>query len=162
MCLKKDLYKFKEKINNIHKRKLQNVGINNNLNPCNPNHVIRNLSQKTIPQRIFFLLAFGLDFSLPPFGKIHFERFMLSFEKLAHSLGKISSISGVNFDRVKEDLKFIAHKCYYSFKPFKIFSPIFSVKDIKLLREFSKDKSIIVCKPDKGRGIVILDKPDYD
>ena len=102
MCLKKELHKFKEKTIEIHRRKLQNIGINNDLNPCNPHHVIRNLSEKPIKKRILFLLSFGLDFSLPTFGKIHFERYMLPFEKLAHRLQKISPISGVNFDRVKE------------------------------------------------------------
>ena len=162
MCIKDELSKFKQKINAIHKRKLLNVGISNELNPCNPNDVIKNLSSKTIPKRITFLLAFGLDFSLPPFGKIHFERYMLPFEKLALSLSKLSSISNVNFDRIKESLKFIAYKYYYGFKSNKIVSPIFSEKDIKLLKEFSKDESIIVCKPDKGRGIVILDRTEYE
>ena len=87
---------------------------------------------------------------------------MLPFEKLALSLSKLSSISNVNFDRIKESLKFIAYKYYYGFKSNKIVSPIFSEKDIKLLKEFSKDESIIVCKPDKGRGIVILDRTEYE
>ena len=30
------------------------------------------------------------------------------------------------------------------------------------MRDLSKDKSIIICRPDKGRGVVVLDKVDYD
>ena len=37
----------------------------------------------------------------------------------------------------------------------------FSRHDISLLRSYSSDKSIVVTKPDKGRGVVILDRSAY-
>ena len=33
--------------------------------------------------------------------------------------------------------------------------------DVGVLRNLSKDNSIVVTKPDKGRGVVILDKQNY-
>ena len=38
---------------------------------------------------------------------------------------------------------------------------MFSKSDVKLLKQFASDESIVVIKPDKGRGVVILDKSDY-
>ena len=33
--------------------------------------------------------------------------------------------------------------------------------DFRILNELKKDPSVVFCKPDKGQGIVILDKHDY-
>ena len=44
---------------------------------------------------------------------------------------------------------------------FGIFVNIISKSDLTLLRNFAKDKNIVVCKPDKGRATVILDKNIY-
>ena len=43
----------------------------------------------------------------------------------------------------------------------QIFSSIFTKADVNALKLLSTDKSIIVCKPDKGRGVVIVDKDAY-
>ena len=61
----------------------------------------------------------------------------------------------------KQSLQNIAYKAFYNFKPYKVFSPIFSKKDIVILKTLSKDANIIISKPDKGHGVVILDKIDY-
>ena len=57
-------------------------------------------------------------------------------------------------------LKHLSHKYFYNFKSSKIFS-IFSKKDIEILKDFSKIDNIIVSKPDKGRGVVVVDKDHY-
>ena len=38
---------------------------------------------------------------------------------------------------------------------------MFSQKDIKSLKSLSRIKDLVVCKPDMGRGVVILDKATY-
>ena len=38
---------------------------------------------------------------------------------------------------------------------------MFSQKDNKSLKSLSRNKDLVVCKPDKGRGVVIHDKPTY-
>lgn len=162
MCIRSDVSKFVDKISITHKRKLEDVGIKNSLSPCDPNQVIFNLSSKPLPSRIRYLLAFGLEFSIPPLSKLKFETFMLPFEKLAAMLSKQCISTNINFSKIRKELSYIAYKYFYGFSPKKIFSPIFSKRDLDLLRKFSSDKSIIVCKPDKGRGVVILDKKKYD
>ena len=69
--------------------------------------------------------------------------------------------SGVDFSEFLNKLHSLSIKYYHSFNPFKVFSSVFSRQDILQLKEFAKNKDIIVCKPDKGRGVVILDKDTY-
>ena len=52
-------------------------------------------------------------------------------------------------------------KYYYDFKKYKTFSAIFSKSDIKLLKSLGCDKSIIITKPDKGKGVVTINKTYY-
>lgn len=44
----------------------------------------------------------------------------------------------------------------------KVFSPIFTKPDLTLLKSLGGDNSIVVCRPDKGRGVVLMDKTDYN
>ena len=61
----------------------------------------------------------------------------------------------------KHALKNIAFKYFYNFKSRKIFSPIFSKTDVSELKQLGHNKDLIVCKPDKGKGMVLLDKSVY-
>ena len=69
--------------------------------------------------------------------------------------------STANIEELKNKLHFLAYKYFYKFKPFKIFSYIFNRGDIANLRYMSRNKDIIICKPDKGSGVVIIDKCAY-
>ena len=148
---------FTRKTKDTHQKKLRTLGIDNDLAPCDPNKVIHNYSSVPLPIRIKFLLAFGLDFCLPVF-KLDFTKYFLNFERLAYTLKQLPSD---NFSETCTRIKELAHKYFYSFRASKVFHPIFSTKDINLLRTFGKNKDIVVCKPDKGRGIVIIDKCRY-
>ena len=55
----------------------------------------------------------------------------------------------------------MANRFFYCFKGHKLFSPVFKFKDFKLLKKLSLDSSIVITKPDKGKGVVILNKTDY-
>lgn len=144
----------------VHSRKLQRIGIHGDCQPCDPDKVIFNLSSKPIPKRIKFLLAFGLDFKLPVW-KLNFYDYFLSFEKLTCLLSKLPLPQRFQFQDVKIKLRNICHKYYQGFRSSKVFSSIFSKEDVSLLKEWANDKSVIVTKPDKGRGVVILDKCKY-
>ena len=50
---------------------------------------------------------------------------------------------------------------YYNFNPFKIFSSVVSKTDIRQLKELASNKEVIVCKPDKRRGVVLLDRSTF-
>ena len=141
-------------------RKLYNLGIHNNLGPFDPNKVIVNLSKRVLTNRERNLLAFGLSFSLPIF-KIDFYKYFLSFERLHKTLSTFLPYNVNNNVNLKSCLHNLSMKLFYNFKPYKVFSPFFSKHDFKILRDLSKDDSIIICKPDKGRGVVIVDREVY-
>ena len=141
----------------IHSRKLHSLGINSEVKPCDPRRVIHNFSSVFIPERVKFLLAFGLDFCLPTF-KLDFYKYFLSFEKL---LAVTKNIECQNKIELQNSIKSVALKYYYNFKPHKIFSSVIGKFDISLLKKFSSNKTICVMKPDKGNGVVVVDKDKY-
>ena len=69
--------------------------------------------------------------------------------------------AGHEFGRVVERIRTVAFSSYYNFKPSKVFSPIITKSDISCLKNLGQDKNIIVCSPDKGRGVVIVNRTDY-
>lgn len=36
------------------------------------------------------------------------------------------------------------------------------LKELRVLKELRKNKNIVILKPDKGNGVVVLDRTDYD
>ena len=62
-----------------------------------------------------------------------------------------------------QKLQNLTFKCFYSFKPSKVFSAIFGHKEIKLLSGFSRKykDTLVISPPDKGRGVVLVDKQIY-
>src|SRR5215469_18284728 len=55
----------------------------------------------------------------------------------------------------------IAHRYYNIFDHKKIFSPLINNNDFNVIRSLKKDNSILITRPDKGKGVVILDRVDY-
>ena len=90
-----------------------------------------------------------------------FFDYFLSFEKLISSLSKLPLPERFVFQDVKAKLRNICHKYYQGFRSSRVFSSVFSKADIASLKEWATDKSIIVTRPDKGRGVVILDRSKY-
>ena len=93
------VHSFITKNKKTHRKKLQRLGIYNNLTPCDPDRVFHNLSSKNVPRRIKALLAFCLDFRLPVW-KIDFFRYYLSFEKMLNVLTGSPLRSNLSFDHV--------------------------------------------------------------
>ena len=144
-------------VRETHRKKLENLGISGSIAPCDPDKVIFNFSSAVVSLRLKKLLAFGLDFGMPVF-KLDYIKYFLCFEKIANYLQNIDCIG----DRTefKEILRMTANKFFNAFKPSKKIS-VMTREDVKLLKEFSSNKNIVVSKPDKGRGIVIVDRAHY-
>ena len=143
-----------------HEKKLINLGACNGLKSCDPTKVIFNFSSKVLSDREKYLLSFGLDFCLPVFKPNYFKYF-LAFESLITRLKSFCLARECNFNDVVNNVKTIACKYFYGFKSFKVFSPIFTKNDFNLLKRLGQCKDIVICKPDKGRGVVLLDRADY-
>jgi hypothetical protein len=152
--------KMSKSVKITHEKKLSHLGASLKFNSCSPDKVIFNLSDYILSDREKFLLSFGLDFALPIF-KPNFYRHHLSFERLALFLKNESVRAGNNFKTVCETIKRISHSLYYGFNKSKVFSPIFKLSDINILKTLKKNDNIIICKPDKGKGVVLMNKADY-
>ena len=63
------------------------------------------------------------------------------------------SVDAIN--RVRGSLKDTAFRTYYSFHRSE------HDNSVKILKSLSQDQTIIIIRPDKGNGIVLLDKTDY-
>ena len=96
-----------------------------------------------------------------PVYKLDFYKFVLPLESLVTRLKFCKFDLDCNFNEFLNKLRSLSFKYFHSFKSFKIFSSVFNKNDVMLLKKLSSDKTVIVCKPDKGRGVVLLDKDMY-
>ena len=90
--------------------------------------------------------------------KLKIDEFKVGIEKCMYSIKRKKSI--VIDDEFKDNLKFICAKFTDSAK-----RTCFSRNKIALhccLNSLSKDRSLRVCKEDKGNGISILNRDDYN
>jgi len=120
--------------------------------------VIFNFSEKILTEEQKDILSHGLDYCMPP-TKVSFHKFYLYFEKLCNNL-KNYDIYNNSFHNVTNNISTIANNTFKKFSRLanqtsdaeRFTSPLQSLKN---------DESIIITKPDKGRGVVILNKDDY-
>src|SRR5678815_3174974 len=83
----------------------------------------------------------------------------LAFERCVYQLKNLHNVN--RFQECIDDIRFWTKKFFYNFNGRKIFSPVFSFNDFKILQNLRRDESIVVCRPDKGKGVVIVDKTSY-
>ena len=137
------------------------MGLHNEIEPCYPDKVVLNYSSCSVSPRLKTLLAFGLEFRLTV-HKLNYFKYFLGFEAIASRRSIIKfECSKERMSEFTHKLHLLAYKYFYNFKPHKIFSAVFKGDDMKLLKNLAKNAKIIVCRPDKGRGIVIVDKETY-
>jgi len=105
------------------------------------------------------LLALGLEFKLPKF-KINYTDYFFSFEKILQTVKNLKTYK-TDFEIVKQDIKSIANQYYYKFKTHKVFSYLINKADLRILKNLKLNKQIIICRPDKGNGVVLMNKLDY-
>ena len=151
-----NVQRFKSHTTTRHHKKLQNIGLRQNEN-IDPHSVIKNLSKRVLSNKELTLLALGLKFKIPIF-KLDFYEYFLRFESLIHS---VNSQQVTNRNLFISSVKNLSHKYYNIFNPKKIFSPLFNYNDLSIIKSLKQDNNIIITRPDKGNGVVILDRQDY-
>jgi len=149
---------FRNKTLATHHKKLSDLGVNSEIRPCDPNRVVQNYSSISLSPRLRTILAYGLDFCLPVY-KVDFYKYFLFFEKLAFSLKHCSAIE--NSAELLNCIQSTAFKYFYNFKSSKVFSSVFTRDDIAELKKLGRNNDVVVCKPDKGSGVVIVDRSVY-
>ena len=95
-----------------------------------------------------------------PCFKYNFYSFYSSFEKLLGSIRYFPVYRG-SFSDVVRDLRTLAHFTFYT-KPKCRIHPIFNNDDFNILKKLSARRDLVVCSPDKGRGVVLLNLADYN
>ena len=88
---------------------------------------------------------------------------IFGFEKLILSLSSksIPKDSDTKWDDLVKCLSSTAHTAFTDFEETKHSIPKLPPEQIQALKNLRADTSITITRPDKGRGIVILDKEDY-
>ena len=147
-------------VKSTHDRKLFNLGLHHEVVRLNPNNLVFNYSKKILSDEEIDILSHGLKFALPP-KRIKYARWFLPFEKLFNKLTECKIYDSTNdgYNVIRSSLKYIAFKTYYCFKPHL---SLINKKYYDILENLKKDSNIVILKPDKGNGIVILDKIDYN
>ena len=102
----------------------------------------------------------GLNFAIPP-TKLNLCGFLTPFEKFYNHLKRepFSDRSGFFPDSIKSKLRDIALSGFRSYSRPNF---LYSREDINTLNDLRNDNTIVIMKPDKGNGVVILDKDDYN
>jgi hypothetical protein len=150
-------------VRRTHNKKLNDLGIRND-HKIDPNNVVFNFSNRVLSSREKELLGLGLDFSLP-FPKLDFVNYFTNFESLCHSIVNIDTACGNLYrdylPRIKNKISSLANNSFETIKREKVESPVVCKNDLSVLKLLKNDSSIVVTRPDKGRGTVVLNKLDY-
>ena len=111
--------------------------------------------QLTYIQEESDLLKVGLYFSIQP-DKIRKSEIFTTFEKIHRSfLNNLKSEETKS--QIKVHLFYLANSYFYNYKP----SPRI-LRQHRVLRYLRKNKDIFITKPNKGKGVVILDRKLYN
>ena len=95
-------------------------------------------------------------------NKLDYCSFLTPFEKIARSIKSLAMRnSSVNFDYIRTRRKSIALPSYYSYDSHQLPLNI-SKAELSALHSLCRNKDPIICRPDKGNGVVILNCHDYN
>ena len=150
-----DLYK--SKVIDVHKRKFVSWGGIYNPTTIDVNKCIFNFSDYVLGEREKFLLSLGLNFCVPSFN-FPKKDFLLYFEYVIHKLQKqpIFGSNSVNdvVNSFKVTMSQLPRLFRYTFN-------LVTKSDIGILKKLKQNNNIVICKPDKGNGSVLMNKRDY-
>ena len=158
--LNKENKRYCNHIELIHNRKLVDLGYNSTKHPSTDN-VLFNFSNRILSITEKSALSFGLNFCLTP-GKIKLVDHYTPFEQLAYQLSnrEFYNKTTERETKFKSDIKNIASSSFNLINKDKLCSNL-PDNYLKALNNLSKDPNIVIVKPDKGNGTVILNKSDY-
>ena len=116
-----------------------------------------NLSKETLTETEEAVLCRGLNFGIPPACKP--EEIFAEFELCWGQLEKETPVSTEKLKECKATMAGMAQK----YTNMKIDRTGFSLEQrhLKAINNLKKKKNIIITRPDKGNGVVILDRKDY-
>ena len=126
--------------------------------PSNVEKHIFNLSDYTLSDTEKLVLSRGLEFCVPP-SKINREDILSQFETLFAQTKRHIPISNEEHDLAKARMVELAHS--YSHSPIESGSFILKAPHFQTAKSLKNNSDIYITKPDKGAGVVILNKSEY-
>ena len=102
------------------------------------------------------LLSLGLNFCLPCY-KPSFARFFAPLELLFSKIVNTGLV--MDKEQFRSQLSNLTHDTFNNLTT--QWAPYFKKSDMEILRNLSKNKDLHISRPDKGRGVVLLNKADY-
>ncbi|XP_068692834.1 uncharacterized protein [Montipora foliosa] len=134
-----------------HQKKLENLTRKTSL-PFTSNETVTNISSQSLTSEKRNILKFGLTHSIRP-QKIKDSDVFTCFELISHTMSK-NLKDTKQAGKLASDLSHLAHRYVSSYR-----STAADLKKPRILKELSKNKNvnIVILKPDKGNGVVILD-----
>lgn len=142
----------------IHHRKLKNLGIDLS-KKVDANKIIFNFSDRILTDKEKNVLSLGLDFGLRP-RKSSFANFFVHFERTCQML-KNCNIYKDTINTVFNKISALANDMYVQHCRESVHSPDHTEQYSDVLQNLKDDGNIVITRPDKGKGIVILNKNDY-
>ena len=114
-----------------------------------------NLSSYKLSDAEILLLSKGVSFSVPP-QRLDKTNIITSF-KLIYKQSSPGSINGLH--RFKQKLKNMCYSYIYSFDAKE--QSNLSNDELDAFHTLLQQRNLIISKPDKGNGVVVLDKTEY-
>ena len=143
----------------VQQNKLRNLGYVSD-DGIQYEKVLFNYSNKVLSDVEKRVLSKGLKYVLshckPDFID-HFCTFEVFFKNLLKH--EFYDVNNKGFDYFRSSLKHLAFSSFYGND--NSFSHNITKEEYDALKKLSKDKSIVILKPDKGNGVVLLNKCDY-
>ena len=156
--------RFKQKLARIkdtHEAKLLRLRLRTTPNNCiDPDKVLFNLSSRLLTLEEKKVLSKGLNFCVPP-KRLDFASYLCPFEKLYRDLKLLPIFDSFTTTRTKTRIQDSAYNALYSYNNNKVNHNL-TRAECRILKKLAQDKSIVILKPDKGNGIVILNRADYN
>ena len=152
-ALKKNVTKRLEKAAETHSKKLKHLTKNKTL-PFSHNETVINLSSHQLKQEELDILKNGLTFSIKP-PRLNASDILTTFEQIHYAM-KAKLKKPEDHARLKIELAYIAQTYVSSYRPTKR-----DIKRYNIIRNIKNNKNIIISRPDKGNGVVILDRQSY-
>ena len=134
--VRKQTSKFISTTKTTHEKKLTGLGAKNSFTSCNPGRVIHNLSHRTLTQKEYFLLSFGLEFGLT-ISKPNFYKHFLAHEKIANHLKDEKNSTDSDLSTVINSIKQHAESSLKSCQNNKNSLSVFTKSDINVLKNLS-------------------------
>ena len=151
--LRVNLEKVRKKIISVHDKKMRGLTRNSEL-PFKAGEIITNLSNRKLTWDESELLKHGLGYAIP-WRKINETDVRVSLELIYVFMTK-NLKEKKNEPRIRIELSHLANTFYSDYKPSSNI-----LRKHKILDRLRADKSIVILKPDKGNGVVVLNKNDY-